>query len=144
MKKINVIENSPISYQVIFFNSKLGTEEFSKEYEEIFQESDGKQWFIFETKEAAMEFAWTMLKKEGFDYCRAVIEIVIFDNYIAKNFFYYEDLSIEEIANVLLVSSSCVKKRLERGRQMIKKEIENGTEFVRSRKEGKGWRSDSI
>ena len=40
--------------------------------------------------------------------------------------FYYEDLSIEEIANVLLVSSSCVKKRLERGRQMIKKEIENG------------------
>ena len=40
--------------------------------------------------------------------------------------FYYENLSIEEIANVLLVSSSCVKKRLERGRQMIKKEIGNG------------------
>ena len=40
--------------------------------------------------------------------------------------YYYEDLSVEEIANTLQVSISCVKKRLERGREKIKKEIENG------------------
>ena len=40
--------------------------------------------------------------------------------------FYYEELSAEEIAHILNVSSSCVRKRLERGRDKIKKEIENG------------------
>ena len=38
--------------------------------------------------------------------------------------FYYENLKIEEIANVLKVSISCVKKRLERGREKIKEEIQ--------------------
>lgn len=40
--------------------------------------------------------------------------------------YYYEDFSIEEIANILKISNSCVKKRLERGRDEIKKEIKNG------------------
>ena len=40
--------------------------------------------------------------------------------------YYYEDWSVEEIADILKVSCSCVRKRLERGREKIKKEIENG------------------
>jgi len=41
--------------------------------------------------------------------------------------FYYEDLSINEIANTLNLSVSNVKKRLERGRNVIReKEIKNG------------------
>lgn len=38
--------------------------------------------------------------------------------------YYYEDFKIEEIAKILKKTTSCIKKRLERGRQMIKKEIE--------------------
>lgn len=40
--------------------------------------------------------------------------------------YYYEDFSVEEIADILKVSPSCVKKRLERAREKIKKEIKNG------------------
>ena len=39
--------------------------------------------------------------------------------------YYYEDLKVEEIANILNETPSCVRKRLERGREKIKKEIEN-------------------
>ncbi len=39
--------------------------------------------------------------------------------------FYYEDLKIEEIAKVLNISLNCAKKRLERGRQKIKEELNN-------------------
>lgn len=38
---------------------------------------------------------------------------------------YYEDLKVEEIARILKVSTSCVKKRLERAKEKIKKELEN-------------------
>ena len=40
--------------------------------------------------------------------------------------YYYEDLKVEEIADILKETPSCVRKRLERGREKIKKEIENG------------------
>ena len=40
--------------------------------------------------------------------------------------FYYEDMKINEIAHVLNLSSNIVKKRLERGREILKEEIENG------------------
>ena len=40
--------------------------------------------------------------------------------------FYYENLKLEEIAQTLNVSVSCVKKRLERGREKIKMEVEHG------------------
>lgn len=43
--------------------------------------------------------------------------------------FYYEDLKIEEIAQILKKTTSCIKKRLERARQMIKKEIEENEEL---------------
>ncbi len=43
--------------------------------------------------------------------------------------YYYEDFKIEEIAKILKKTTSCIKKRLERGRQMIKKEIEVNEEF---------------
>ena len=43
--------------------------------------------------------------------------------------FYYEDLKIEEIAQILKKTPSCIKKRLERGRLMIKKEIEDNEEL---------------
>lgn len=36
---------------------------------------------------------------------------------------YYEDFKVEEIASILKLSISCVKKRLERGRQIIKEEV---------------------
>lgn len=38
--------------------------------------------------------------------------------------FYYDSLSIKEIVEILNVSESAVKKRLERGREMIRKEME--------------------
>lgn len=40
--------------------------------------------------------------------------------------YYYEDLKVEQIADILQETPSCVRKRLERGREKIKKEIENG------------------
>ncbi len=40
--------------------------------------------------------------------------------------YYYEDLKVEQIADILKETPSCVRKRLERGREKIKKEIENG------------------
>lgn len=43
--------------------------------------------------------------------------------------YYYEDFKIEEIAKILKKTTSCIKKRLERGRQMIKKEIEVNEEI---------------
>lgn len=43
--------------------------------------------------------------------------------------YYYEDFKIEEIAKILKKTTSCIKKRLERGRQMIKKEIEVNEEL---------------
>ena len=39
--------------------------------------------------------------------------------------YYYEDFSVSEIAKALNISSNNVKKRLERGRKMIKDKIEN-------------------
>ncbi len=43
--------------------------------------------------------------------------------------YYYEDFKIEEIAKILKKTTCCIKKRLERGRQMIKKEIEVNEEL---------------
>lgn len=43
--------------------------------------------------------------------------------------YYYEDFKIDEIAKILKKTTSCIKKRLERGRQMIKKEIEVNEEL---------------
>lgn len=39
--------------------------------------------------------------------------------------YYWEDFSVEEVAKALNISTSSVKKRLERGRNMIKDKIEN-------------------
>ena len=39
--------------------------------------------------------------------------------------YYWEDFSVEEVAKTLNISTSSVKKRLERGRNMIKDKIEN-------------------
>ena len=38
--------------------------------------------------------------------------------------FYYDSLSIKEIVEILNISESAVKKRLERGRKILKKEME--------------------
>lgn len=64
-------------------------------------------------------------KKENFDYYKIIINLPEKYKQVII-LFYYEDLSINEIANIFNLSLSCIKKRLERGRQMIKKEIENG------------------
>ena len=45
--------------------------------------------------------------------------------------YYYEDLKINEIAQILHKSSDAIKKRLERGRDLIKKEILGDEELRR-------------
>lgn len=44
--------------------------------------------------------------------------------------FYYEDLSIEEIAKILGRTPSAVKSQLFRGRDLLRKKLKGGEEFV--------------
>ncbi len=44
--------------------------------------------------------------------------------------FYYEDLSIEEIAKILGRTASAVKSQLFRGRELLRKKLKGGEEFV--------------
>ena len=39
--------------------------------------------------------------------------------------YYYNDCSVEEIARILKLSKAAVKKRLQRGREMLKPELED-------------------
>lgn len=44
--------------------------------------------------------------------------------------FYYEDMSVKEIASVMTLSEGCVKMRLSRGRELLKKSLKGkGYEF---------------
>ena len=64
-------------------------------------------------------------KKESVSYFNAIMNLPSkYKDVIVL--FYYENLKLEEIAQTLNVSVSCVKKRLERGREKIKMEVEHG------------------
>lgn len=44
--------------------------------------------------------------------------------------YYYEDMSVEEIAKALNIKTGTVKSRLYRGREMLKKKLKGGYDFV--------------
>ena len=44
--------------------------------------------------------------------------------------FYYEDMSVKEIADCLSMKESTVKSHLFRGRELLKKELKGGYDFV--------------
>lgn len=43
--------------------------------------------------------------------------------------FYYEDMSVSDIANVMNTKESTVKSQLHRGREMLKKTLKGGSEY---------------
>lgn len=44
--------------------------------------------------------------------------------------YYYEDMSVEEISKALNIKTGTVKSRLYRGREMLKKKLKGGYDFV--------------
>lgn len=44
--------------------------------------------------------------------------------------FYYEDMSIDEISKTLGINSSTIKSQLSRGRNLLRKKLEGGYDFV--------------
>ena len=63
--------------------------------------------------------------KEKIDYYKAITSLPSKYKDVLV-LFYYEEMRINEVAHALNISSNSVKKRLERGREILKKEIENG------------------
>ncbi len=44
--------------------------------------------------------------------------------------FYYEDMSVDEISKTLGINSSTIKSQLSRGRNLLRKKLEGGYDFV--------------
>lgn len=69
-------------------------------------------------------FAKTDSEDEQLHYVAAVVKTLPEKYRVVLILFYWDSLSIKEIASVLKVSEDAVKKRLERARNLIKQEME--------------------
>ena len=64
------------------------------------------------------------IDKENLHYIAAVVKTLSEKYKVVIILFYWDELSIKDIAKVLKVSEDAVKKRLERARKLIKIEME--------------------
>ncbi len=90
-------------------------------YEHLGQLKDSrklKSWLTVITKNEALKIKEKRILLPGNEKLEGLLEPVIV-------LFYYNEMSVKEIAHVLEIPVGTVKSRLNRGREFLKKELEN-------------------